>query len=95
MRHAESILHIIETCVVLSYARNRRVVRWRGAQHELTPLRRLIFLTRRAVLVLKRRKYGNLMSCYIFEPFGVKTLRSWDPSASLQCCIYKKSCNTW
>ena len=28
-------------------------------------------------------KYSNLVGCYSFEPFGVKTLGSWGPSARL------------
>ncbi|CAH1639389.1 unnamed protein product [Spodoptera littoralis] len=30
---------------------------------------------------LKRRKYYNLASSYIYEPFGVETLGPWGPSA--------------
>lgn len=32
---------------------------------------------------LKRRKYSNLSSCYMFVPFGVETLGPWGPSAKL------------
>ena len=32
---------------------------------------------------LKRRKYNNLISSYVYEPFGFETLGPWCPSAHL------------